>query len=49
MDRVKVLVRNKAVVRAVLLVGVGLAGLTLPPEQIDQLADVLTMLVSLIN
>lgn len=49
MDRVKTLLTNKSVVRAIIVCGVGLAGLALSPEQVDQIAGVVTLIAGLFD
>jgi hypothetical protein len=49
MDKFKTLIRNKLVIRSLIVVGLTTAGAaTLPDEQIDKLADVVVMLLSIL-
>lgn len=49
MDKFKAILRNKIVIRSLLVVAVAGAGVALSDDQVDKLSDVVVMLLSLLG
>jgi hypothetical protein len=47
MDKLKSLLGNKLVIRSAILLAIAVAGVNLPAEQVDQLANVLALVLGL--